>query len=516
MNGSRHGEVITFYSFKGGVGRSMALANVAAIYAQQGKSVLALDFDFEAPGLHRYFLTKEQARYTPEGPQSGVLNLFDALRDRLRNVFPRGQNLEGAGAQSKVRTMVAELLDSGAYKYRVRLKNPNAKNAPPAEVDFIAAARFDATHPELLRAFDWQDFYDDYAEIFPAIVAELKSRYDLVLVDSRTGMTDIGSICTMVLPDKLVLVFTPNEQSLAGALDAGWQAIQGRKEAPEPRELSIFPLVSRVEEGEEEQKRKWIADARERFGRLFSLAYERPEVDLEPYFNVVRIPHKSFYAYGERIAAEEQAVIELGAMAQAFRQLADALGYPDAMQAQRALVSLRWKWAIAATDELLASKRLEMIQTFVQMESYETALHLAEAATLFYEKSDNATLRNAATSTLAITVYVLLCMAKLAWLSDGEAASGALLEKAESKLELANKNLPPNALFVGYQAYVAFLSGRADEAVLDLSKALALGGAKVREALLKAVDTHPLPQDAAFRALLTTIPDPPAGSPPAG
>jgi cellulose biosynthesis protein BcsQ len=337
MNGSRRGEVITFYSFKGGVGRSMALANVAAIYAQQGKSVLALDFDFEAPGLHRYFLTKEPRRYTPEGPQSGLLNLFDALRDRLRNVFPHGQNLEGAEAQSKMRAMVAELLDSGAYKYRVRFKNPNTKNAPPAEVDFIAAARFDATHPELLRAFDWQDFYDDYAELFPAIVAELKSRYDVVLVDSRTGMTDIGSICTMVLPDKLVLAFTPNEQSLAGALDAGWQAIQGRKEAPEPRELSIFPLVSRVEEGEEEQKRKWIADARGRFGRLFSRAYERPEVDLETYFNVVRIPHKSFYAYGERIAAEEQAVIELGAMAQAFHQLAAALEYPDAMQAQDAL-----------------------------------------------------------------------------------------------------------------------------------------------------------------------------------
>src|SRR5437879_1661981 len=43
--------VTTFYSYKGGVGRSMALANVASELAQRGKSVLVADFDLEAPGL---------------------------------------------------------------------------------------------------------------------------------------------------------------------------------------------------------------------------------------------------------------------------------------------------------------------------------------------------------------------------------------------------------------------------------------------------------------------------------
>src|SRR5262245_1267249 len=49
------GRVITFYSYKGGTGRSMALANVAWILASNGKRVLAIDWDLEAPGLHRYF-----------------------------------------------------------------------------------------------------------------------------------------------------------------------------------------------------------------------------------------------------------------------------------------------------------------------------------------------------------------------------------------------------------------------------------------------------------------------------
>jgi Novel STAND NTPase 1 len=47
--------ICTFYSFKGGVGRSMALANVADILAKQGLSVLMIDFDLEAPGLEQYF-----------------------------------------------------------------------------------------------------------------------------------------------------------------------------------------------------------------------------------------------------------------------------------------------------------------------------------------------------------------------------------------------------------------------------------------------------------------------------
>jgi hypothetical protein len=49
------GKVVTFYSFKGGTGRTMALANVAWILASNGNKVLVLDWDLDSPGLHRYF-----------------------------------------------------------------------------------------------------------------------------------------------------------------------------------------------------------------------------------------------------------------------------------------------------------------------------------------------------------------------------------------------------------------------------------------------------------------------------
>jgi MinD-like ATPase involved in chromosome partitioning or flagellar assembly len=49
------GHIVTFYSYKGGTGRTMALANVAWILAANGYRVLTVDWDLESPGLHRYF-----------------------------------------------------------------------------------------------------------------------------------------------------------------------------------------------------------------------------------------------------------------------------------------------------------------------------------------------------------------------------------------------------------------------------------------------------------------------------
>src|ERR1700744_3810689 len=49
------GKIVTFYSYKGGTGRTMALANVAWILASNGLKVLVVDWDLESPGLHKYF-----------------------------------------------------------------------------------------------------------------------------------------------------------------------------------------------------------------------------------------------------------------------------------------------------------------------------------------------------------------------------------------------------------------------------------------------------------------------------
>ena len=50
---------VTFYSFKGGVGRTLALMNVAAELAKTGNNVAVLDFDLEAPGLNTFECFKD-------------------------------------------------------------------------------------------------------------------------------------------------------------------------------------------------------------------------------------------------------------------------------------------------------------------------------------------------------------------------------------------------------------------------------------------------------------------------
>ena len=62
----------TFYSFKGGVGRSMAAANVAYKLASWGRDVLLIDADLESPGLSRFFADEVAAN----PPQGGTLEFM--------------------------------------------------------------------------------------------------------------------------------------------------------------------------------------------------------------------------------------------------------------------------------------------------------------------------------------------------------------------------------------------------------------------------------------------------------
>ena len=68
------GRVITFYSYKGGVGRSFALANTAVLLAEWGFRVLAVDWDIEAPGLQGFF--KDAIKES----KPGVLEFLDQCR----------------------------------------------------------------------------------------------------------------------------------------------------------------------------------------------------------------------------------------------------------------------------------------------------------------------------------------------------------------------------------------------------------------------------------------------------
>jgi Mrp family chromosome partitioning ATPase len=66
-------KVTTFFSCKGGVGRSTALAVTAAHLSSQGSHVLIIDLDIEAPGIGEILLGEEQM------PKFGVIDFLTEL-----------------------------------------------------------------------------------------------------------------------------------------------------------------------------------------------------------------------------------------------------------------------------------------------------------------------------------------------------------------------------------------------------------------------------------------------------
>ena len=98
----RSGIIITFYSYKGGTGRSMALANVGCLLGrrvERGKRCLLIDWDLEAPGLHRYFA--ETCDSLSARRKRGLVEYFDKLRDLLEE----GPNFYRSLAQDRRRTL---------------------------------------------------------------------------------------------------------------------------------------------------------------------------------------------------------------------------------------------------------------------------------------------------------------------------------------------------------------------------------------------------------------------------
>lgn len=224
--GGREGRVITFYSYKGGVGRSRALANVALQLARRGNSVVCLDFDLEAPGLADYFKGGE-FRWTGEEPDNhpGLIDLFCAHRDNLLSRFPR-RGMRGAD--------VLQTIKIGETK---------------SEIGFVGPGRQGRDYKQLVCSFDWRSFYEDWCG--GAFMAELRreftAKYDYVLVDSRTGFNDISGVCTVQLPDVLVAVFTPGPQSQKGLVDA-LECVEANRIQLRPKEpLHIVPLPCRVD-----------------------------------------------------------------------------------------------------------------------------------------------------------------------------------------------------------------------------------------------------------------------------
>jgi cellulose biosynthesis protein BcsQ len=222
--------IVTFYSYKGGVGRTMALINIAAMLAKKGRKVLIVDFDLEAPGISTY------------GPFSNLTEtkgVVDYVTEYIRTA-----------TAPKATEFIAECALGGANVWVMPAGQQNREYAPR------------------LHSIDWAALYEVHSGylFFEDLKQQWREQqFDYVLVDSRTGHTDVGGICTRQLPDAVVLMFFPNEQNLLGLEDVA-RNIRDEAQGPRPKNIFLHFCASNVPDLDDEDHilEQKLADAKAR------------------------------------------------------------------------------------------------------------------------------------------------------------------------------------------------------------------------------------------------------------
>ncbi|WUH91756.1 FxSxx-COOH system tetratricopeptide repeat protein [Streptomyces sp. NBC_00433] len=281
---SHQAKIITFYSFKGGSGRTMALANTAWIMASAGKSVLVVDWDLEAPGLHLYyqeFLPTPDLRYGV-----GILDMFSAFAEAAN---------DSENAPEDLRELHAEHTNFERYRVGINYSFPEC-----GRLDYIGPGRLDEGYANRLHDFDWGRFQtsEEGLEFLEALRARMRdSDYDYILIDSRTGFSDGAGICTLVLPDTVVVGLAMNRQAIEGS----GRIAQLITRHSRPIELHTLPM--RIDAAEKERLDRAMGEARRVLDPFLGID---DEDELDAYWGEVQIPYRAYFAYGEELAVMEE------------------------------------------------------------------------------------------------------------------------------------------------------------------------------------------------------------------
>lgn len=176
---------VTFYSFKGGVGRTTALTHVAWILALRGRKIVAVDLDLEAPGLSTAFNLSPQPKY-------GIVDYF----------YERSYSPEGVEPNISVAQIFGE----------VRIPNATGRLfvVPAGTLDLDYISKVDD-----LRATTVTDSGENLWSIFSREIQE-QLKPDILLIDSRTGINQWGALSLLQAADEVIVFLFPNEQNRQG------------------------------------------------------------------------------------------------------------------------------------------------------------------------------------------------------------------------------------------------------------------------------------------------------------
>jgi tetratricopeptide (TPR) repeat protein len=335
MDDVGRGRIVTFYSYKGGTGRTMALANIAWILASNGLRVLAVDWDLESPGLHKFFhpfLDPLTLGATP-----GVIEMItDYAWAAVRPEERAGDwHLEYAQVKQHAVSLDWDHFPKGGT------------------LDFLSAGRQNRDYSSTVSSFEWDNFYDRLGggKFFDAMREDMKANYDYTLIDSRTGLCDIADICTVQFPNTLVDCFTFSDQSMEGGAVVAAH-ISDRYQA---RKIRILPVPMHIDDGEKEKLDAGRSLARARFG---GFPREMTSEEAARYWTSVEIPYKAFYAFEETLATFGDEPGSPTSLLAAFERLTAVLtnGQVTEMPALDREIRLHWLDAFTRRRPVLLKK----------------------------------------------------------------------------------------------------------------------------------------------------------------
>ncbi|TNE44713.1 MAG: tetratricopeptide repeat protein [Deltaproteobacteria bacterium] len=299
-------QTVTFFSFKGGVGRTYTMLNVAYEVARRGAFVVLADWDIHAPGLTVLpELSPPEVAQGKLAVRKGVVDYFESALYYLKH--SKGRVLDPS---SFVRP--TQLASNAQRENRVLETHEHFQG----DIHFIPAGRFqpnessstnegkkaDESYHEQLRNIPLnllytlkqeqrkdrsllKNFVDSIARNVRSEVLGPDKAPDFLFIDCRTGLTELGDLTLDVISDHIVLVSGLNRQNLVG-LESALDTIVPEVRFNEIRSYLTL-VLSPVPFGEDELVKQSFQRVREllraRLRRRGDEQEEKPEILRIPY-----------------------------------------------------------------------------------------------------------------------------------------------------------------------------------------------------------------------------------------
>ena len=218
--------IFTFYSYKGGVGRSMSLLNSAFELAGRGRHVLILDMDLEAPGISNFLFRSKEFQHPPQK------DIIELLKDVLNFEKQGGHFKEAAAHIQGISQYISPIKEK-------KLPPPKSRIGESGRIDVVPALVQDQSYWSrlaelnlgscsqktlqktglILKHYLKAQRFSISPPSLKEIGEEMQVPYDYVFIDSRTGITESGGLCIGPLADRLVILTSLNDQNINGTKD---------------------------------------------------------------------------------------------------------------------------------------------------------------------------------------------------------------------------------------------------------------------------------------------------------